>query len=450
MRFQVTWTIVALQYGSSRNFMNELIIETTDATFDVDVLQSDLPVLLDFWAPWCGPCKAVAPLLERLATQHAARLRIVKYNVDQDKESYKRFNLRGVPTLVGFRSGAEVARCTGVGPARLKSMLDGLLQEVPSPGSEQVSAWGGDPARKARCVERVRQAIRDKQLFKPALGVRAEIRIDGGELPSTWATGGPGATEVDKLDIPAALAGLYDMFYERLPADGTDTGFALDWLEAIPVGADLGAMPRDYVHWMLHDADAGVVRHVSPDSEVAGLWGELTELSGRQAAASVDAWRSLAERSATMRKALAHGPHENVWFDQVPHTICNAISVLGPSPDKPDVTMLAALLDASVRLPVEQVRRAWWSDEEHARFNQNGKAMNERIAALGEQPAQANALAAYHKQVMNIRREMAAEGDAAYPALRERQNALNEACTRTKAAAQRAHVEYLLARLAQA
>jgi thioredoxin 1 len=87
--------------------------ETTDKTFRTDVLEADLPVLVDFWAPWCGPCRAVAPVLEQLQGELAGRLKIVKVNVDENNEIAGALGVRSIPTLVVFKDGKAVEGAVG-------------------------------------------------------------------------------------------------------------------------------------------------------------------------------------------------------------------------------------------------------------------------------------------------------------------------------------------------
>ena len=88
----------------------------TDATFTPDVEQSPLPVLLDLWAPWCGPCRMLAPIVEELAAEMAGRVRVAKLNVDENPRTAARFNARGIPTLLVLTAGREVDRMVGVQP----------------------------------------------------------------------------------------------------------------------------------------------------------------------------------------------------------------------------------------------------------------------------------------------------------------------------------------------
>ncbi|WP_368500053.1 thioredoxin [Moraxella sp.] len=92
------------------------IINTTDSSFEADVLKSDKPVLVDFWAPWCGPCRAIAPTLEELDAEYADKFQIVKVNVDENPEISARFGIRSIPTLFVFKNGEKVDMVIGGQP----------------------------------------------------------------------------------------------------------------------------------------------------------------------------------------------------------------------------------------------------------------------------------------------------------------------------------------------
>jgi thioredoxin 2 len=99
------------------------IVEATQETFDEE-LAASVPVLVDFWAPWCGPCRMVSPLVERIGREQAGHLKVVKLNVDEAPEISERYSIRGIPLLVIFRNGAELDRLVGAHPyERLQAWL---------------------------------------------------------------------------------------------------------------------------------------------------------------------------------------------------------------------------------------------------------------------------------------------------------------------------------------
>ncbi|MCB0379163.1 MAG: thioredoxin, partial [Bdellovibrionales bacterium] len=91
-------------------------VHSSDANFERDVIQSDTPVLVDFWAEWCGPCKALAPKLDEIAKEYAGKLRVVKVDIDSNKQTPVEFGVRGVPTLILFKGGQNVDQIVGNHP----------------------------------------------------------------------------------------------------------------------------------------------------------------------------------------------------------------------------------------------------------------------------------------------------------------------------------------------
>jgi thioredoxin 1 len=108
--------------------VSDKVIHATDADFDAAVLQSDEPVLVDFWAQWCGPCKMIAPALDELADTYAGRAKVVKIDIDQNRATAMKYHVRSIPMLLLFKDGQVQATQIGaVGKAQLSQMIDKAL-----------------------------------------------------------------------------------------------------------------------------------------------------------------------------------------------------------------------------------------------------------------------------------------------------------------------------------
>ncbi|MFH1216141.1 MAG: thioredoxin TrxA [Pseudomonadota bacterium] len=104
---------------------DDKILHVTDADFAQQILKSDIPALVDFWAPWCGPCKAIGPMINELAGEYAGKVKIAKMNVDENPETPGKYGIRAIPTLIFFKNGEVADQITGaVGKTQLKAMLD--------------------------------------------------------------------------------------------------------------------------------------------------------------------------------------------------------------------------------------------------------------------------------------------------------------------------------------
>lgn len=105
--------------------MSDTVKVVTDASFEADVLKSDIPVLVDFWAPWCGPCRAVAPVLEKVAATYQGRVTVAKLNVDENPETSMTYGIRSIPTIALFVGGEAVDGVMGAVPAAtFEKLLD--------------------------------------------------------------------------------------------------------------------------------------------------------------------------------------------------------------------------------------------------------------------------------------------------------------------------------------
>ncbi|TDV39160.1 thioredoxin [Paraburkholderia caballeronis] len=239
--------------------MSLLITDTTDATFEQDVLQAGSPVLLDFWAPWCSPCLALNPTMERLAALYDGRVRIVKLNVDENPEVAARMNVRSIPRLMLFSHGEVKHAQVSHSQAAIRALFDDLVgthagsdaaADAPTlPAVAVVPSFGGDPARKADLLRRLRDAVFDDDHL-PANSVETE-------------TGG----FADTIGGPVVLGKMFTVLWDWLRDDPATSAQADDGfvalVDALPVGIDLQRLSQVMMNWLLHDPVVGIRRYAS-------------------------------------------------------------------------------------------------------------------------------------------------------------------------------------------
>ena len=108
--------------------MSDNIINVSDATFETEVLNSDIPVLVDYWAEWCGPCKMIAPVLEEIADDYAGKIKICKLNIDENEQTPPKFNIRGIPTLMLFKNGnVDATKVGALSKSQFTAFVDSNL-----------------------------------------------------------------------------------------------------------------------------------------------------------------------------------------------------------------------------------------------------------------------------------------------------------------------------------
>ena len=103
------------------------VTDVTDQTFAAEVLESDVPVIVDFWAEWCAPCRAIAPIIKQLAEEHGERVKIVKMNIDESPQTPGQYNVRAIPTVLAFKDGQVMEQLQG---ARPKAVFDEMITKL--------------------------------------------------------------------------------------------------------------------------------------------------------------------------------------------------------------------------------------------------------------------------------------------------------------------------------
>lgn len=258
------------------------IVEVNEANFTTEVEQATVPVFVDFWAPWCGPCKALAPLFDKLAETYGDQIKFAKVNTDDNKELAKRLDVRGLPTLLMFRDGQVVERTSG---AQSKSHFSNLLDKyvtapvavaAPVAPVRHFRAFYGDAALRDAVVARVRGHIEnDRILSYGGGGPLSDAENRRYSLMAAALESADVRRYEGTLGIPAEAARLAEVVHslsmreievagaKQYHLRGTASRYPLEWLEAIPLGADLGTLTSRFIHWYLTDLVAGTYLYES-------------------------------------------------------------------------------------------------------------------------------------------------------------------------------------------
>ncbi len=302
-----------------------LVDDLNEADFAKEVEQSPIPVFLDFHAVWCGPCKALAPLVDALAETYEGKVRFFKVDIDSNRELAQRLNIRGVPSLVLFQNGKIVEQVVG---ARHKAFFVHLLNKhVQNPVFTSVPArafraFDGNSALHEAVVARVRHHI-GKERVVPRLVADVDTAgryctLMGAAMDTADVKGYERA-----LGIPTIVGQLQQAVHELLIEQiGTEEEpqyrlrsphdiRPLEWWQALSPGRDLQSLPAHFIHWFLLDLMVAVERYESRLSDEARSMTEaVAKLHVRSAQGNVpvgDEWEAARTALAGLRKSLKNG-----------------------------------------------------------------------------------------------------------------------------------------------
>lgn len=349
----------------------------TVETFDVEVTSNPLPVLVDFWAPWCGPCKALAPTLAKLSEQFQGSVDFVKIDVDENSAVRDRFGVRGIPTLILLRNGKELGRVVGNRTAtQLAGFIDSHLGSVtPMPAAIAVAleAFGGDAQAKAERLSALRAWL-DRKHAAPS-----ETMWEG-EIGSAIQFVGH-STDADDcartLGVPANVLAVVESLssYRKTHLNAAD--FVAQWLDAIPVGANLACLPHMLVTDLLRCVE--LTELIGDDAALLSVRDQLVAYHDSARGGAAREAESTAIKQALSNINVDPADAKRVLAARLLESIAQPLS---------DSAVVTDFVFALASAHWEVLRRACnWTSDDDRHMMQLAEETSKRAVELGEEPS---------------------------------------------------------------
>ncbi|EHD22545.1 MULTISPECIES: thioredoxin [Brenneria] len=400
--------------------MSDVIITASDATLDNLLKNSDKPVLLDLWAPWCQPCKTLAPLLEALADNTPDDLTVAKLNVEQYPDLMRRFGVRGIPTLLLFKDGREISRQIGVKTLpQLRGWLAShqiTVQQNAQPVTDAAVSWGafyGDASLHAFLHQRLRQHAADGEI---AISFSPYWQENKGTISAAFVHCARIEVFERVTGLPASLALLLENLTCATPRQ-VDALF-----DAVGPGKAVGDIPLQWLHLWLGDAENPWSDWLT-DRSLDDLRRQWRRLAARQAAGETVAeseWARL-HQQATARQ-------EKAGIEQgLEKNIAALLAILSPPPAPADAASWQGI-KLYLGFALAEILRieAGWSNEERATPDKRHLWFKKHEAAAPGKRLTDERIAELRARWLQENPEFSAKEDEfyrQYPSLQEQQKA---------------------------
>jgi len=350
----------------------------TEASFDVDVISNKLPVLVDFWAEWCGPCKSLMPTLEKVSAEYDGKVNFTKVNVDENASVRERFSVRGIPTMILFNEGREVARSVGAKSAtQLARFLDaqlGIESEISVQIPTTFSAFGGDILFKERALNALRAHMSTKAAAPqepmwdaPLIGA---LRVAVGEPDMEKC--------VMKLGIPEEMAATAEMLSTYQGTHLKAAQYVAKWLDSVPVGVNLQPLAGDLVVRVLKEKT--LEGYIAGDSTLRSLCDLLISLhlANVEGKAPTEAeWKAVREACDVQASATSE------WRHRAVAAVLSSISCMPNS----DSNVVGGFIGRVTSLRRNELQnQVGWGEEDEGTFFRLANKIGDAAKLAGEQP----------------------------------------------------------------